>query len=174
MNRCTGGVAVLRTEITAWAAQYDVIVLEGCDGTGKTTLATALATRHNYALVHSGRTPDGTDIIGRYRAILARPGPLVLDRSFISELVYGPLLHGRCRLSFADVASLVSIVTSRGGMLAHLTGEPAQIADRLLARDGHAPDTPLIHALTATYGELFARLAEHARVITIDTTATRA
>jgi thymidylate kinase len=162
---------VLRTEITAWAARYNVIVLEGCDGTGKTTLATALATQHNYALVHSGRTPDGADLIGRYQAILARPGPLVLDRSFISELAYGPLLHGRSRLSFADVVSLVSLVTGRGGMLAHLTGEPDHIADRLLARDGHAPDKQLIQALTATYSELFVRLAEHARVITIDTTA---
>jgi hypothetical protein len=90
-------------------------------------------------LIHSARTPDGTDIAGRYRGILARAGPLVLDRSFISELVYGPLLHGQSRLSLAEAADLAAIVTGPGGTLVHLTGQPEEIADRLLARDGCAP-----------------------------------
>ena len=73
---------------------HDLIVLEGCDGAGKTTLAAALAARHGHAIVHATRSPEGTDLFAKYHAILARPGPLVLDRSFVSELVYGPLDRG--------------------------------------------------------------------------------
>jgi hypothetical protein len=36
---------------------------------------------------------DRALLLAKYRSILARPGPLVLDRSFVSELVYGPLEH---------------------------------------------------------------------------------
>jgi thymidylate kinase len=165
---------VLTTQTAAWAAQYEVIVLDGCDGTGKTTLATALADCHGYALIHSARTPDGTDIAGRYRGILAQAGPLVLDRSFISELVYGPLLHGQSRLSLAEAADLAVIVTGRGGTLVHLTGQPEEIAGRLLARDGCAPALQRIQAITTAYIRVFARLAVDASVITIDTTATPA
>jgi thymidylate kinase len=163
---------MLTAPLVAWAAQYEVIVLDGCDGTGKSTLATALATYHGYDLIHSARTPDGTDIIRRYRSILAQAGQLVLDRSFISELVYGPLLHDHARLSFAEAVGLAAIVAGRGGTLVHLTGQPEKIADRLLARDGYAPALQRIQAITAAYTRVFTGLASHASVITIDSTAT--
>jgi thymidylate kinase len=77
-------------ELTIASAKYDVVVLEGCDGTGKTTIASALAERHGYAVLHSDRPPDSFDLAERYRSVLALPGKIALDRSFISELVYGP------------------------------------------------------------------------------------
>jgi thymidylate kinase len=152
------------------ASEYEVVVLEGCDGVGKTTLAAVLGTHHSYAVVHSSRTPDGVDLGERYRAILARPGRLLLDRSFVSELVYGPLRHGRSRLNFADAATLAVIVAARGGVLIHLTGQPERIAARLLTRDGKAPGLEAIRALIDSYTSVFARLAEHALVITVDAT----
>jgi len=154
------------------AAGYEVIVLEGCDGTGKTTLANALATRHRYAVVHSGRTPDDVDLVARYRSILAFHGKIVLDRSFISELVYGPLQHGRSRLTTSDAAELALRVGARGGVLVHLTGFPETIVTRLRARDGSAPPVERIYALIEAYRSAFAALAETAPIITADTTAT--
>jgi thymidylate kinase len=159
---------------TDWATGHDPIALEGCDGAGKTTLAAALAARHGYVVVHATLTPEGTDLFARYRAILARPGPLVLDRSFVSELVYGPLERGYSRLSFEQAAHLATITAQHGGLLVHLTGHPDQIAARLLARDGHAPTVSRISTLTAAYADVFARLAAHVPVITIDTTPSAA
>lgn len=154
-------------DLAAWAARYEVIVLEGCDGAGKTTLAVALAAHHGYTMVHAARTPDGIDLAERYRTILAWPGRLVLDRSFVSELVYGPLLHGRSRLTPADVSDLSAIVAARGGIFIHLTAQPEQIAARLMARDGHAPGLAEIRAVIAGYAGVFAWLADHAPVITL-------
>jgi len=162
---------VTRPGITDWAAEYHLIVLEGCDGAGKTTLAAAFASRYGYAIVHATRTPEGEDLVAKYRVILARPGRLVLDRSFVSELVYGPLERGHSRLTFDQAARLAAAAAQRGGILVHLTGQPEQIASRLLTRDGHAPALPRIRALTAAYTDVFTRLADHAPVITIDTTA---
>ncbi|MFF1342085.1 hypothetical protein ACFVYT_30055 [Streptomyces sp. NPDC058290] len=78
--------------MTSELAAYRTLVLEGCDGAGKSTLAALFAARHGFTVIHSPRTPDLT---ARY---LAQGGRLILDRSFISELVYGPLLRGASRI----------------------------------------------------------------------------
>jgi predicted ATPase len=153
-TRRAGGPAVTIPDLAECADEYDLIVLEGCDGAGKTTMADALAAHHGYAIVHATRTPEGIDLVAKYSAILARPGPLVLDRSFVSELVYGPLERGRSRLTISDAAHLAAAVAERGGILVHLTGQPEEIVTRLLARDGHAPGLERIRALTAAYADV--------------------
>jgi predicted ATPase len=157
-------------DLTAGLAAREVVALEGCDGTGKTTLATALAANHGFSVVHSGRTPDGTDLAERYRAILATPGKIVLDRSFISELVYGPLLHQRSRVTLPDAANLTRRVAARGGVLAHLTGNPVIIAARLTARDTDAPAIGQVRAITDACHSAFRMLEGTAPIITADTT----
>ncbi|GAA5707333.1 MULTISPECIES: hypothetical protein [Streptomyces] len=78
---------------------HRTVVIEGGDGVGKSTLAKLLVAQHGFISVHSPRTPDHQDLVSRYRELLARPGRLVLDRSFLSELVYGPLYRGHSRLA---------------------------------------------------------------------------
>ena len=148
------------TRTAGWASRYEVIVLEGCDGVGKTTIAATMVSAYGYAPAHSGRTPDGVDLVGRYRAILARPGKLVLDRSFVSELVYGPLRHGRSRISIAEAVGLSSVVAARDGVLVHLTGQPEEIAARLRARDGHSLPLKGIRELLDAYVNAFNALLE--------------
>lgn len=157
-------------DLKIWAARYEVIVLEGCDGTGKTTLASALAAEYGYTIVHSDRTPDNIDLADRYRSILALPGRIVLDRSFISELVYGPLRYGRSRLSASDATELALRVADRDGTFVHLTASAEAIANRLRARDGRAPPLESIQAIARAYRSVFAALQGTAMVITVDVT----
>jgi hypothetical protein len=96
----------------------------------------------------------------------------VLDRSFISELVYGPLFHGRSRLSPPDAVSLAVTAASRGGVLVHLTGAPDAIVTRLKARDGTAPEPGTISAIINAYRAAFALLEDTAPVLVADTTNT--
>lgn len=151
-------------------AKHELVVLEGADGTGKSTLAAGLASGHGYAVLHSGRPPDGGDLAGRFAFALATPGLVVLDRSFISELVYGTLRDGRPRLSARAAAELALQVADRGGILVHLTGSPDVIAARLTARDGFAPPLDRIRARMEAYHAVFAGLAGAAPIITADTT----
>jgi thymidylate kinase len=146
-------------------AAYHTIVIDGCDGTGKTTLARQLAADHGYTVVHSGRTPDHVDLAGRYRGILAADGPLVLDRCFLSELVYGPLHRHHSRITWDDALELAVAVTRRRGVFVHLTGPPGAVHARLLARDGAAPAVPQIRGILHAYQQVFTRLAGHAPVI---------
>ena len=157
--------------LIASLSAYQVIVLEGCDGVGKTTLAEALAAQHGYTVVHSGRTPDGTDLADHYGTILALPGRLVLDRSFISELVYGPLDRGRSRLSLPAAVTLTRRVAKRSGVLVHLTGRPDVIATRLRARQEPARSADQVRALISAYHNTFVALRGIAPIVNVDTTA---
>jgi hypothetical protein len=51
---------------------HRTVVLEGCDGVGKSTLAQRLALDFGFTIVHSARTPDGVNLAERYRRF--RPG----------------------------------------------------------------------------------------------------
>jgi thymidylate kinase len=150
---------------------HEVIVLEGCDGTGKTNLAEALRDQRCYTVTHSGRAREGTDLAARYRQILAAPGRMVLDRSFISELVYGPLFHGRSRITLPAAISLATLVAERGGALVHLTGDPEVIATRLMSRDGNAPPPNRLRDIIDAYHTAFRLLDGTATIITIDATS---
>ena len=161
----------------AWqelTAQYSVVVFEGCDGTGKSTLATLLGTRYGYTVIRSGRLTadqgDGADAVEGYRAVLGQPGNLVLDRSFITELVYGPLRTGRSRIDPGQAAQLAFAFADRGGVLVHLTAHPNALAWRLRARDGRSPALGWIRAVLGSYREVFAALDGAAPIITLDNT----
>ncbi|MER5549962.1 hypothetical protein ABT072_48155 [Streptomyces sp. NPDC002589] len=155
-------------------AAYRTAVLEGCDGVGKSTLAHVLVTGHGFTSVHSPRTPDHQDLINRYRDLLARPGRLVLDRSFLSELVYGPLYRGHSRITWSQALDLAELVTNRDGVFLHLTAPTATVHDRLKNRDGQAPALEEIAALAEAYERTFRTLGAHTPVLTYDTVSNAA
>lgn len=152
------------------AAAHQTFALDGCDGAGKTTLARHLADLHGFTVVHSARTPDHVDLTARYRQILAAPGRIFLDRCFVSELVYGPLRHGRSRITLDDAVSLAAAVVARDGALVHLTGLPTALHARLLARDGDtAAGLAEVEELVAAYERVFTVIAASVPVIRLDT-----
>ncbi|MCX5395568.1 hypothetical protein [Streptomyces sp. NBC_00102] len=148
---------------------YQTVVLEGCDGVGKSTLGKRLSTRHGFTVVHSPRTPDHLNLASRYRTILDGTGRILFDRCFISELVYGPLHRGRSRINWSEAIDLAESVIRRSGVLVHLTAPPAVIHQRLLARDGEATSLEEITALVTGYERVFSTLADYTRVLTLDT-----
>ncbi|WP_329155684.1 hypothetical protein OIU91_40880 (plasmid) [Streptomyces sp. NBC_01456] len=149
-------------------ARHRTVVLEGGDGVGKSTLA-GLLVPHGFTSVHSPRTPDHEDLTRRYRDLLVRPGRLVLDRSFISELVYGPLYRDQSRLTWDQALVLADLVTARDGVFLHVTAPATTVRHRLKTRDGQAPALDEITTLAAAYQQVFRALADHATVLTYNT-----
>lgn len=75
-----------------------IIVLEGPDGSGKTTLAKHLKENHGYQYHHEGPPPASPEPLVYYGKILYEAlqnpdGPVVFDRFAIGEAIYGPLLR---------------------------------------------------------------------------------
>lgn len=76
-----------------------IIVLEGPDGSGKTTLARQLAERYHLHYHHEGVPPVDVPPLLWYGAVIEqrRRGCWVFDRLALGERVYGPIVRGRDR-----------------------------------------------------------------------------
>lgn len=74
-----------------------IIILEGPDGGGKTTLAKELM-RHGWTLRHEGPPPKGVDVLEHYKGILwnsmLSSSNVVHDRLWLGERIYGPIARG--------------------------------------------------------------------------------
>jgi len=78
-----------------------IIILEGPDGSGKTTLAKYLQSRHDFQYVHTG-PPTDNDLLEEYGRTLydacRSSRNVVIDRLHVGERIYGPQLRGQDRL----------------------------------------------------------------------------
>lgn len=74
-----------------------IVVLEGADGTGKTTLARALVAKHDAFYIHNGLWPN---MWQRHLAAVdlairrSQQQLVVIDRLFLSEQIYGQVFRG--------------------------------------------------------------------------------
>lgn len=119
-----------------------IILLEGPDGAGKSSLASALALRlgPECRIVHTGPPKPGEVAMVSYsravREACGRGGYTVFDRLHVGELVYGPILRGGSQLTTRQASDLCLAIQAVGGVLVHVTAS----IDTLLARRGSEVD----------------------------------
>ena len=96
----------------------NVVILEGCDGSGKTTLASWLCEALYYQIIHTGPPKPGEDVFKSYTDSLmtavASGRRVVIDRHYMGERIYGPLLRGRDGLGSHGAALLERVIAARG------------------------------------------------------------
>ena len=96
-----------------------LILIEGCDGVGKTSLAHALRERTGGTIIKT-RQPT-TDCLPFYTAPLAdyKAGSgttVICDRWHLGERVYGPIRRGKCGLSPVAWGAVEAFLTERGAI----------------------------------------------------------
>ena len=74
-----------------------LVIIEGCDNSGKSTLIQSLASDLRVATARSfGKPRNYRDILEYHSWASLCPQPLVLDRHpAISDLIYGPIIRGK-------------------------------------------------------------------------------
>ncbi|NBM15981.1 hypothetical protein [Streptomyces sp. GC420] len=155
------------------------LVIEGPDGIGRAPLVTELS-RHGFVIRRSPGKLHHVDPTQPYRELLAGPGRIAVDGSLIRELVYGPLLRGRSRVTWIQALDFAETVAERDGAIIHLTAAPRS-GGEAAAAGGTAGDTagkecraaagetPEAAAASA-YERAFRTLAQHVPVVTVDVT----
>ena len=96
-----------------------IVVLEGPDGSGKTTLAHQIQDRYGHAYRHEGPPPAGRPALFYYYERLVdadAAAPVILDRFALGERVYGPVLRGRDDLGYAGWAVVRDFLDARGAV----------------------------------------------------------
>lgn len=75
-----------------------MIILEGADGTGKSTAARLLSEKLHLKVVHSPGYIENFFIAALNYHMMFPSEVIVYDRFYFSELVYGPILRGESRV----------------------------------------------------------------------------
>lgn len=144
-----------------------IILLEGPDGVGKTSLASALEQKLQGALMMSSGPPATDDPVMEYLDALtsatkaaASGRPVIIDRLHIGEMVYGPLFRGSSGVSMKWARSIDALLDSVGALKVHCFLDRRRTIERLISRDGGTPDSKsgsgLAHvdAIRASYNVL--------------------
>lgn len=116
-----------------------IIVLEGPDFAGKSTLSAGLAAACGATIVPNGPPPATGSIRQHYADQIERAasGPgTVFDRLHIGELIYGPELRGQTRLSEEDLERLEGQLTAVGAVRVHVDVPDAVLLHRLAGPRG--------------------------------------
>lgn len=96
------------------------IILEGPDGSGKTTLANVLQERWGHEYWHTGPPKPGEDVLHSYALTLEKArrwaSPVVIDRLHIGELVYGPIVRNHDLLTEEGLVLLQRIINGMGAI----------------------------------------------------------
>jgi thymidylate kinase len=100
------------------------IILEGCDGTGKTTLAKKLQERYGIDYVHVNRQdPTSYEF---YNQTLSKTD-VIWDRHFIGEMIYPTVFKRKPNLRMADFESLLTKARQEKVVILILTAGEEQL-----------------------------------------------
>lgn len=107
------------------------IIIEGCDGTGKTTLAKILANEYGLDYCHCTASDPGD-----YDFYLntARKDNIVWDRHTIGELIYPKVFNRSAQISPEDARLALAYAREQGAMVFVLTEKLEIIQERLKKR----------------------------------------
>ena len=109
-----------------------MIVLEGIDGVGKTTLANLLSKTYNAGIIHATReTPNDWAWFNELMD-LARDRNIIMDRSFWGQFVYQD--PEERKLTWKQLHELEHRLDQEGGKLIYVTATNEDIKSRLGAR----------------------------------------
>lgn len=115
------------------------IALDGCDGTGKTTISEKLANKLGCNIV---RLTNGGDRSFRAYWETMSCHNVIHDRTFLSEIIYPKYFEKKSRLNKQFIPSLFEGLDFFGIKLFILTAKPETILERINIRGDEFIDDP--------------------------------
>lgn len=114
-----------------------IIIIEGPDGSGKTTLAELLSKQTGYPVVH--RTQPKTEeekakMMDSYIELIKSGKNAILDRAWYSEMVYGPVMRDTSVIGYPAMYDLEKMLAKRGCIIIYCTDKPETLWRRATRR----------------------------------------
>ena len=114
-----------------------ILMLEVPDGSGKTTLANQLKSQTGYTLMHRTQPKSEEDkarMMDEYVQVLKAGKNCIMDRSWYSELVYGPVMRDASVLTFPQMYELERLAARNGAIIIYCTAPEATLWKRCQCR----------------------------------------
>ena len=137
-----------------------IIILEGPEAAGKSTLAKKLSEQSGFEIV-SKSWPRGKAeqeaMLDMYREAAYGSANVIFDRCWYSEMVYGPIMRDKSYITYEHMNELEDIlVRNSGAMLIHCTDNMRDLWKRFVERgdDYIKPDMGLLMKIAIQYDHL--------------------
>ena len=101
-----------------------IIIIEGPDGAGKTTLATQLSEQTGYPIEHRSKpeNEERTKMREEYLDLVMSGRNVILDRCWYSEIVYGKVMRDQAYIAYDDMLAFEELLANNGGgIIIHCT-----------------------------------------------------
>lgn len=157
-----------------------IYIIEGPDGAGKTTLVEQIKKSHmNAKVLHFGapQTPEEADNYYKIyaEAINAKCDDevLIFDRSWYSDMVYGPVMRNRQEMTQEHADMLSAMVVARGGGIIIYCTAPIKVLWARCQRRGetYLQNQAQLQAIAIGYSKVMAENVRFLPVVRYDTAA---
>lgn len=157
-----------------------IIIIEGPDGAGKTTLCQQLLTSiPGSELKHFGAPATKEEALNYYKVYVDllkyydRSKVLIIDRCWYSDMVYGPIMRNTQEMSqeYADMLAGM-VVACGGGMIIYCTAGVNTLWSRCKKRgETYIKDSGTLKLIHDRYEEVMKNCVQFLPVIRYDTSA---
>lgn len=104
-----------------------IIIIEGPDGSGKTTLAEILSRQTGFPVVHRTQPKSEEEkakMMDGYVDAIKKGKNIIFDRCWYSEMAYGPIMRDKSVISYPEMYELEQLLTKRGALIIYCTDKP--------------------------------------------------
>lgn len=145
--------------------KFMVLNFEGPDGAGKTSIANYIAEKYGYEFVAMSYPKTEEEkkqmfmmYVDKLINIKLSGKKVIIDRGWVSEAVYGPIMRGKSALSLDEVDGLNAILKGIGGKVVYITAPSETLIDRAFARGEEYVNKEQLKSIAINYDKVVDKL----------------
>jgi thymidylate kinase len=137
-----------------------IIILEGPDGSGKTSLANQISRQTGYPILHRTKPKDEAEkqrMMEEYLQIIRSGKNMIFDRCWYSEMAYGPVMRDKSYITFPQMYDLEQRLAKTGAIIIYCTGPAYVLWKRCQSRgEDYITSKGNFDAICKNFEEIFA------------------
>lgn len=133
-----------------------IIILEGPECAGKTTLAKRLSEQTGYPIVHRSKPEtdeERNNMLQMYYDAINEKRDVIFDRCWYSEMVYGKVMRDKTYIDKVDMDALeLAMAKNGGGIIIHCTDDILRLWHRCNDRgEDYVTDVDTLDAIRSRF-----------------------